>query len=246
MFVIITVNFNHADGLRNTIRSIEEQTLNREKFKYIVIDGSSIDESVDLIDEYYLKGIITSYVSEKDFGVYDAMNKGLSFASNSDFVLFLNSGDVFNNKDTLKLTYLAILEDELKSQVYYGDKVSKNGDVIKAFLPSSLKLGIINACHQSIFYKKSSYMYDLKYKIFSDYDFTCLYYVNNCHFKYLNFPVSIYEGGGMSSIHKWKTKKEIYWINFHRFGLLNFIKFMFVKFVNIFGFSHLLFLTKHN
>ena len=89
MISIITINLNNKDGLKRTIESV----INQNKFdiiEYIIIDGGSTDGSVDIIKEYNDK--ITYWVSEKDKGIYNAMNNGIK-ASSGDYLLFLNSGD---------------------------------------------------------------------------------------------------------------------------------------------------------
>ena len=85
---IITINRNNAAGLRRTIESVVSQTYT--EFEYIIIDGASTDESVDVIKEYADK--ITFWVSEPDNGIYNAMNKGILKAK-GEYLLFLNSGD---------------------------------------------------------------------------------------------------------------------------------------------------------
>jgi glycosyltransferase involved in cell wall biosynthesis len=103
---IITVNLNNALGLAKTIASIEAQkTLS---FEHIVIDGLSTDDSLKVLEsgcykEFSLKDNFQKiYISEKDSGIYNAMNKGLSLAS-GEFIMFLNSGDTLKSKDTLDL-----------------------------------------------------------------------------------------------------------------------------------------------
>ena len=75
-FSIITINYNHRDGLRKTIQSVVNQTFT--DFEYIIIDGGSEDGSVEVIREYSDK--ITYWVSERDKGIYNGMNKGIAQA----------------------------------------------------------------------------------------------------------------------------------------------------------------------
>lgn len=89
---IITINYNNASGLEKTIRSVVEQTYN--EYEYIIIDGASSDKSKEVIQEY--QRYIDFWCSEKDSGIYNAMNKGIQKAS-GEYLLFLNSGDVLNN-----------------------------------------------------------------------------------------------------------------------------------------------------
>src|SRR5690349_12935935 len=93
---IITVNLNNRAGLEKTILSVKRQT-NRD-FEYIVVDGASTDGSAELIK---LHGdVISKSLSEKDAGIYDAMNKGIQMAS-GDYLQFLNSGDTLFQPATI-------------------------------------------------------------------------------------------------------------------------------------------------
>ena len=83
---IITINYNNASGLEKTIRSVVEQTYN--EYEYIIIDGASLDKSKEVIQEY--QRYIDFWCSEKDSGIYNAMNKGIQKAS-GEYLLFLNN-----------------------------------------------------------------------------------------------------------------------------------------------------------
>ena len=89
-YSIITINYNNEEGLRHTIESIVCQTYT--DFEFIIIDGGSTDGSVDVIKEYAEH--IAYWVSEKDNGRYNAMNKGVCQAK-GDYCIFMNSGDCF-------------------------------------------------------------------------------------------------------------------------------------------------------
>ncbi|ENA4998355.1 glycosyltransferase [Escherichia albertii] len=245
MINIITVNWNNVNGLERTLLSLHSQDLSRDKWKLIVVDGMSTDGSIELLNRHY--DFIDKLVIEEDNGVYEAMNKGISHVDFSDYFLFLNSGDVFVHPSVLSSLHKIIERSVSDIFVYYGDRVDKYGKLNKAYYPDSMQYGIINACHQCILYKKKSgIIFDLRYKLFSDLDFTIKYYNDNCRFKYINMPISIYEGGGMSTIHQWKTKKEIYYILFRQFGFFVFFRFLLVKMLKLFGVKHSFFLKKHN
>src|SRR6266576_3724586 len=97
LFTVVTINFNNAVGLDKTIRSVTEQSFSSKE--YIVVDGGSTDESLALIDTYASK--IDIILNEPDRGIYDAMNKGVALAR-GEWVLFLNSGDMFVGSDILE------------------------------------------------------------------------------------------------------------------------------------------------
>ena len=101
---IITINFNNAKGLSRTLESVAKQT--NHEIEHVIIDGGSTDGSVDIIREYESiisnrKSIILKWVSEKDKGIYDGMNKGVRKAS-GEYVYFLNSGDTLAMGDSIK------------------------------------------------------------------------------------------------------------------------------------------------
>ncbi len=96
-FSIITVNYNNKEGLRKTIESVISQTF--RDFEFIVIDGGSDDGSLDVLKEY--DSYITYWISEKDKGIYNAMNKGI-LKSTGEYLNFMNSGDCYFAPDTLE------------------------------------------------------------------------------------------------------------------------------------------------
>ena len=106
---IITVNFNHREGLRNTINSVISQK-DFDDYEFIVIDGGSTDGSKDVIMESANR--ITYWVSEKDGGIYNGMNKGIKVA-NGEYLIFMNSGDTFYNDHVLADVFCQNREAEI-------------------------------------------------------------------------------------------------------------------------------------
>ena len=111
-FSIITINLNNSTGLEKTIQSVTTQLFS--DFEFIIIDGGSTDNSIDVIKKY--ESEITSWVSEKDNGIYDAQNKGIAKA-NGTYCLFLNSGDYLFSKDALK----KVFDSNLTEDIVYGN-----------------------------------------------------------------------------------------------------------------------------
>lgn len=120
-YSIITVNKNNARGLEKTIKSVIDQTFN--KYEFIIIDGNSDDNSVEIIKKYEDK--ISYWISENDSGKYNAMNKGIKVAE-GDYCLFLNSGDYLYNNGILEEIYNCKYQEEIIS----GDVIKFSG-VIK-------------------------------------------------------------------------------------------------------------------
>ena len=204
---IITIVYNDAKGLEKTIKSVTSQTCGN--IEYIIIDGGSNDGTVDLIKRYNDK--IDYWSSEPDNGIYDAMNKGIE-AATGEWVNFMNAGDVFCDEGVLQ----AVPFDRYASSVLiYGNETNTSGKVIRPHDVSLLQKGIIMACHQSMFFNRSilgtDLHYDLRYTIYGDYELVArLYKKYSCErFAYLDRSIAVFEGGGISSSKKARTRKRI-------------------------------------
>jgi glycosyltransferase involved in cell wall biosynthesis len=111
---IITVSYNSSETIRDTIDSVLSQGYHN--VEYIIVDGASTDGTQDIVKSFGSK--ITKFISEKDKGLYDAMNKGIAQAT-GDIIGILNSDDIYFNKDVLSLVVTAFEEKEV--DVVYGD-----------------------------------------------------------------------------------------------------------------------------
>ena len=147
---VLTINYNNKEGLIKTFESVRAQTW--KDFEFIVIDGGSTDGGKELIEQ---NDQINYWVSEKDSGVYNAMNKGIKKAK-GDYIIFMNSGDFFYDEYVLEK-----VRDEFDSNIdiLYGDSVFFNDKgyrkVIKA--PNKLTFGFFydgGLNHQAVFIKK--------------------------------------------------------------------------------------------
>lgn len=178
MISIITATFNSAKTLKDTIQSVLRQT--NKDFEYLIIDGGSTDETIDIVKSYEseFSGRL-KWVSEKDKGIYDAMNKGIKMAS-GDVVGILNSDDYFTSDDILQT-----IADAFKCQnvdAIYGDiHFIRDGNPQKCvryyssrmFRPFWLRFGFMPA-HPSFYCKREIFdkagLYSLDYKIGADYE----------------------------------------------------------------------------
>jgi len=209
MLSIITINYNNKEGLERTIKSVCSQSY--EKFEYIIIDGASNDGSLDVINSY--KKDIDYFVSEKDHGVYNAMNKGIK-KSKGDYLLFLNSGDTLINKDVL-----AVVGKQINSKVglYYGNinLVYKDSERLKIY-PDELTFNFFyesSLPHPATFIQRklfdTVFYYNEDYRIVSDWEFficaICKYEVSYC---YLDKVISNYDMSGISSSEENKSLIE--------------------------------------
>lgn len=206
---IITINRNNAEGLRKTIESVVVQTFT--DFEYIVIDGASTDESVEVIKQYEDK--ITYWVSEPDKGIYNAMNKGI-LKSHGEYLQFLNSGDYLVDENVLK----KIFDKDCCAGILYGDRIDLNNagcDVVK--FTDKLKFSFFvqsTLSHQASFFRKDCFdrfgLYEEQYKYASDW----LLYMDwifrrNVSYQYLNFPVVYYDVMGVSSLSENRSEMMI-------------------------------------
>lgn len=199
VFSIITVTFNHFEGLKKTYKSITNQSL--KSHEWIVIDGNSSDET-----KKWLKTAKAHWVSEPDKGLYDAMNKGIERAT-GQYLLFLNSGDTLADAQNLEQIRRTI--ENSKPDFIYGD--AYEGDFLKRTKPHTKIARGMFTHHQAMLYKRSAIgklRYDLKYKIAADYDFTARFLKNTKHALYCEIPICIFEIGGLSQTNANQARKE--------------------------------------
>ncbi|MFK2176742.1 glycosyltransferase [Bacteroides fragilis] len=140
---IITVVYNDVHNISRTVESIIGQSYSN--LEYIVIDGDSVDGTKDVVKTYLSS--IDVYISEDDNGIYDAMNKGVSLSS-GDWILFMNSGDVFYNGDVVSNIFCASIP--LASSLIYGDTIFRydEKDVLTTYNSKNIrKIVFINICH---------------------------------------------------------------------------------------------------
>lgn len=170
-YSIITVNYNNKDGLRKTIKSVIHQTY--RDFEYIVIDGGSTDGSTDVLKEYDEQ--ITYWVSEKDAGIYNGMNKGIAKAT-GEYLNFMNSGDCFYAPDILeKVSKNNYYADIIVGRDYhYNEQTGKGFATILPPRISMLTFYVQTLPHQSSFFKRelfSNNLYDESLRIVADIKF---------------------------------------------------------------------------
>lgn len=174
LFSIITVTYNAAKTLPATLASVAGQTC--DLYEYIVIDGASTDDSVLLAEQAPIAR--KTIISERDRGLYDAMNKGLGIA-NGDYVIFLNAGDSFAGPGTLQTIADTILDNDYPGIVYgQTDLVDDSRRVIgqrHLTAPENLTLesfaqGML-VCHQAfVALRKITGNFNLHYRFSADYE----------------------------------------------------------------------------
>ena len=197
VFSIITVTYNAEQWLERTILSVLSQSYSN--IEYIIIDGGSKDKTVDIIKQY--EAGISSWISEPDKGLYDAMNKGLQRAT-GDYVWFLNAGDTFYTADILQRIVTSIRKKVSLPDIIYGetcivDAAGKSLGLRRLKAPKKLtwksfRMGML-VCHQSFIAKRAiAPKYDTQYRLTADYDWCirCLKQakrIKNTHLVLTNF-----------------------------------------------------------
>lgn len=200
---VITVNYNDRPGLQKTLLSIIGQTYT--DYEYIIIDGGSTDGSVDLIRQY--SDSISYWVSERDKGIYNAMNKAIDVA-NGEYCIFMNSGDTFFSNETIEQVFSKNpSEDIICGNTQTIEKLKEAPDEI------TFEYLFSNAiCHQCAFIRTSlmaKYKYDEKYRIVADRKFFLQALIlDNC--SYLKVPVTVvnYDIEGFSANNPVLSKLE--------------------------------------
>ena len=206
---LITVTYNSGKTLSTTLDSVLAQT--HPNIEYIIVDGASKDNTVDVIKEYEprFKGTL-KWVSEPDKGIYDAMNKGICMAT-GDAVGILNSDDFFTTNDVLQLVADTFkLNKEIDA--VYGDVHYVNPDNLqkcvryyssKVFKRNLMKLGFMPA-HPTFYMKKECFeqygMYKTDYQIAADFEFLLrVIYKGGISMLYLPVDMVTMRMGGVST-----------------------------------------------
>lgn len=192
---VVTVVYNAVNDIERTIRSVLAQT--HVPLEYIVIDGGSTDGTVERIRRH-AKGL-ARLVSEPDLGIYDAMNKASAMAT-GDYINFMNAGDVFAADDVVAKM---LAPDHQGYDFIYGEHIYDNG--VRRFhvktRPLEQMWQRISFCHQSLFTRLALQLerpFDLRWRVVSDYAFYFACYQEGHRFLGRDFPVAVFQGGGLS------------------------------------------------
>lgn len=206
---IVTVSYNTHDCIEKTIQSVIEQTY--PNVEYLIIDGGSTDGTQQIIEQYSDR--IAYFVSEKDKGLYDGMNKGIA-AATGDYLLFMNADDVFaNNRVVEKIAHF--IEEHPDADVVYGNSEQVLEYGIYEVRP---KVAYINhkmaISHQATFVKLSllrSHPFNLKYRYAADFEQLSSLYLDGHKFVYIDLLVARVEmTGGTTYNHYIDSANELY------------------------------------
>jgi len=177
MITLVTVTYNAASTIERTLLSVERQTY--RDVQHIIMDGGSKDGTVAMAEAYKQRNadLDVTVISERDKGLYDAMNKTIDIAK-GDYVCFINAGDKLHGCDTLQ--HIADKADADSVGVIYGntDIVDDKGNLLRSrrLAPpehltwKSFMHGML-VCHQSFYVnRKIMQRYDLTYRFSADFD----------------------------------------------------------------------------
>lgn len=199
MVSIIIATFNSAATLKNSLESIIR--LNFNDWECIIVDGCSSDATIETVKVYSSKDTRFHFISEKDDGIYDALNKGINM-SVGEWIYVLGSDDEVTSNGIGEL--LSIAEDT--DDIVYGNVYCKysNGHIRQSLSksPKTLKHRMC-ACHQGMIMKKNTIVqlggFNCKYKILADFDLIQRAYLSGFHFKKSEVFVAIFSHGGLST-----------------------------------------------
>ncbi len=224
---IITITYQAEQFLERTIQSILEQGY-RSAIEYVIVDGASTDGTLALIQAYQQN--IDQVISEKDRGIYDAMNKGLQVV-NGEYVLFLNAGDTFASQNTLEHILKALDSDPdvLVGDAMFvdmlGQEIGLRSIVTPHRIPAKLtwksfKRGMV-ICHQSFIVKRDlAPRFNVEYQLSSDIDWEikCLKLSHKTN--QLTEPICRYLMGGASVQNLKKSWTERFQVMQSHFGFI--------------------------
>lgn len=218
---VITIVYNNVRDIERTMLSVLNQSY--PNIEYVVVDGASNDGTKEVIAKYTDR--ISRFISEKDKGIYDAMNKGLALAT-GDYVLFMNSGDEIYSTDTVK----QVFNSHPNADIYYGETEmfddnwtslgQRRHQAPESFNWRSFKYGM-NISHQAIYIKKSiTQPYDLQYKYSADIDWIIKAAKKAAVIVNVNNYVAKYLVGGVSKQKHLESLKERFRIFSKYYGLI--------------------------
>lgn len=202
-FSIVTITCNHRRGLARSFASIQSQTY--ADYEWIIIDGDSTDGTKDDFMQYNHAKII----SEKDNGIYDAMNKGVDRAT-GDYILFLNAGDILADELVLEKISAAAKN---KPDFIYGDAL-EGGHYKPARSHIKIHWGMFTH-HQAMLYRRDilrDMRFNTTYKIAADYDLTVRFLEKCKNIVYVPMAICDFEVGGASQLNAKLGRDEQFYI----------------------------------
>lgn len=203
---IITVVYNGAQTIGRTIESVLSQTY--QNIEYIIIDGNSNDGTIEIIEKYSNR--LARFVSEKDSGIYNAMNKGLLYAT-GEWVMFLNSDDYLSSSSALSSVMMdkaCVADSDILCCDYIIDKEGiqyrKAPRISNPNIAKKTLLRRMFVSHPATMVRRhimQDYRFNESYSISADFDLFRLLFAAGRKFSYINYPLTVYSAGGFADKH---------------------------------------------
>lgn len=197
---VATVCFNAEKTIEETIKSVLAQTY--QNIEYLIIDGKSTDRTLELIGKYQTDSRVR-VISERDSGLYDAMNKAASVCG-GEYILYMNSGDLFADRRVL-----ADVVPCLDADIIYGNviRVRQDGKHLEKYEGKHVVMRLLlmgrMICHQGMFTRADlmrAYRFNEQYTITADYDFVVRAHKNKCSMRHVDRTVAVVDSvEGISS-----------------------------------------------
>ncbi len=203
---IVTICKNAKLIIEKTLKSVVSQSF--DNYEYIIQDGLSNDNTLEIVKKYQRNNM---YIySEKDEGIYDAMNKAVTHCK-GEWIIFMNAGDIFYNENVLSDIFSRKIDGEAK--IIYGHTMYCFES--KFSIISNHNIQFLNRevcyCHQSILAKRELLMknaFNTKYSILADYEWLIRMWISGIQFKQVNCIISKYMRNGLSAKAMLKTSQE--------------------------------------
>ncbi len=208
LLTVVTVCWNAEETIRNAIESILEQSFT--EFEYLVIDGFSTDNTYKIVCEYddafRDRGIVYRHISEKDNGIYDAMNKAVKLAS-GEWISYINADDSLYSSTVLSDVFA---DTHSHADVVYGNvlRIGKDNQFIDKASPIETITMAMPFCHQSSFTRTKYVKFDTIH-IVADYKLFLGLYLEGKKFEQIDQTIAKYSIEGFSNQNKYKTYLDV-------------------------------------
>lgn len=210
LFSIITVCYNAAQTLPDTIASLRAQTW--RDYEYVVVDGASSDATLQILDDN--ADLIDVKVTERDAGIYDAMNKAVGLCCGR-YLFFLNADDRFCDAEVLA-DVAAFLSSHLDADLVYGNIVvrGENGHLDRQSFDWVTHENILygHLCHQAAFTHRRLFddygNFNLKFPINADYDWLLRVFQGKTRVRYLDRDLTVFYAGGRHAQDRGRLQNE--------------------------------------
>ena len=205
---VVTIVRNDCTHIEDTLRSVLEQSGEGFELEYVVIDGASDDGTAEIIEKYADR--LAFFVSEKDNGIYDAMNKGIARCT-GEVIGMINSGDRYL-PGALELVAGSFADYGKLDRIFWGDVIYQHLGLVKGFRKKNRYLGAF-APHPSMFVPRKIYEtiggYDESFRLLGDYDFMYrAVNVRNIAPLYVPQPIAFYLEDGLSDRYIYQCLKD--------------------------------------